>query len=131
VAADEQEGDLRRVLNFGHTLGHALEKASRFRLKHGEAVAVGMAAALDFSVTLTGLSPEEAHRGRELLASMGLPTQPPPLPKDEILRALKVDKKKQGERLVFILLRRLGDAVVYPAVRGAMVAAWLDEHAGG
>ena len=55
VAADEREGDLRRILNFGHTLGHAFEKASHFKLKHGEAVALGMVAALDFSVQLTGL----------------------------------------------------------------------------
>ena len=76
VAADEREGDLRRILNFGHTLGHALEKASHFRLKHGEAVALGMVAALDFSVQLTGLSASEAREGKELLASLGLPVRP-------------------------------------------------------
>ena len=54
---------MRRILNFGHTLGHAFEKASHFKLKHGEAVAVGMAAALDFSVQLTGLSAAEAKAG--------------------------------------------------------------------
>ena len=65
VAADEREGDLRRILNFGHTLGHALEKASHFRLKHGEAVALGMAAALDFSVQLTGLRCVRGEGGQE------------------------------------------------------------------
>ncbi len=103
-------------MNFGHTLGHALEKASHFRLKHGEAVAVGMAAALDFSVQLTGLSAAAAKEGRELLVSLGLPVRPPQLSRDEVLRALKVDKKKQGERLVFVLLKRLGEAVVCPEV---------------
>ena len=63
-------------LNFGHTLGHALEKASHFKLKHGEAVALGMVAALDFSVQLTGLSASEAREGREVLASLGLPVRP-------------------------------------------------------
>ncbi len=125
VAADEREGDLRRILNFGHTLGHALEKASHFKLKHGEAVALGMAAALDFSVQLTGLSPTEAREGRELLTSLGLSVQLPHLSRDEIFRALQVDKKKQGERLVFILLRRLGEAVVYPEVPLAMIDEWL------
>ena len=127
VAADEREGDLRRILNFGHTLGHALEKASHFRLKHGEAVALGMAAALDFSVQLTGLSPSAAKAGRELLASLGLPVRPPELPRDEILGALKVDKKKQGDRLVFVLLQRLGEAVVHPEVPLPMIEAWLDK----
>ncbi len=129
VAADEREGDLRRILNFGHTLGHALEKASHFKLKHGEAVAVGMVAALDFAVELTGLRAAEAKAGKELLVALGLPVRPPKLPRDEILRGLKVDKKKEGERLVFVLLRRLGEAVVSPEVPLGMIEEWLDGHA--
>ena len=128
VAADEREGDLRRILNFGHTLGHAFEKASHFKLKHGEAVALGMVAALDFSVQLTGLEAAAARQGRELLASLGLPVRLPPLPKNEVLRALKVDKKKQQERLVFVLLKKLGEAVVYPDVPLGMIEAWLDDN---
>ena len=127
VAADERESDIRRILNFGHTLGHAFEKASHFRLKHGEAVALGMAAALDFSVQLTGLEAAAARQGRELLVSLGLPVRPPQLPKDEVLGALKVDKKKEGDRLVFVLLKSLGEAVVYPEVPLGMIEAWLDE----
>jgi 3-dehydroquinate synthase len=126
VAADEREGDIRRILNFGHTLGHAFEKASHFQLKHGEAVAVGMAAALDFSVRVTDLSAAEAREGRELLVSLGLPVRPPQLSNDEVLAALRVDKKKQGERLVFVLLKRLGQAVVYPEVPLGMIREWLD-----
>lgn len=130
VSADEREGDLRRLLNFGHTLGHALEKVSHFRLKHGEAVAVGMAAALDLSVDLTGLPADQAREGKELLKSLGLPSQAPALPEDEVLQALLVDKKKQGRRLVFVLLRQLGEAVVYPEVPVEMVAAWLRQNSG-
>jgi 3-dehydroquinate synthase len=63
VSADEREGDLRRILNFGHTLGHGLEQASHFRLPHGRAVAWGMIAALTLSERLTGLDPAEADRG--------------------------------------------------------------------
>ncbi len=128
VAADEREGDRRRLLNFGHTLGHALEKASRFRLQHGEAVAVGMAAALDLSVALSGLPAAAAAEGKKLLQTLGLPIQAPLLPQEEILQALLVDKKKQGRRLVFVLLRRLGEAVVHPDVPAAMVAAWLEKN---
>ena len=125
VAADEREGDLRRILNFGHTLGHAFEKASHYKLKHGEAVALGMVAALDLSVQLTGLEAVAARQGRELLNSLGLPVRLPPLPKNEILKALKVDKKKQGERLFFVLLKKLGEAVVYADVPLGMIDAWL------
>lgn len=128
VSSDEHEGDQRRLLNFGHTLGHALEKAAHFRLKHGEAVAVGMAAALDLSVALNGLPASEAREGKELLAALGLPTLAPPLPEDEVLQALSVDKKKQGQRLVFVLLRRLGEAVIQPEVPVSLVAEWLANH---
>jgi len=125
VAADEREGDLRRILNFGHTLGHALEKAAHFRLPHGEAVAVGMAAALDLSAALTGLPTSAAREGKELLTALGLPTLAPPLPEAEVLQALRVDKKKQGQHLVFVLLRRFGEALVQPDVPVALVAEWL------
>ena len=128
VAADERESDRRRILNFGHTLGHAFEKALHFRLKHGEAVALGMAAALDFSVQLTGLEDAAARQGRELLVSLGLPVRTPQLPKDEVLGALKVDKKKEGDRLVFVLLKSLGEAVVYPEVPLGMIEAWLEAN---
>ncbi|MGQ9921027.1 MAG: 3-dehydroquinate synthase [Desulfobacca sp.] len=128
VSADEREGNLRRLLNFGHTLGHALEKAAHFRLKHGEAVAMGMAAALDLSVNLAGLPAAAAREGKELLKSLGLPSQPPALPPEEILQALQVDKKKQGQQLVFILLRRFGEAVVHAGVSPTLVATWLQEN---
>ena len=131
VAADEREGDLRRILNFGHTLGHAFEKASHFKLKHGEAVALGMLAALDFSVQLTGLQASAAAEGRELLRSLGLPVRLPQLSKSEVLKALKVDKKKQGDRLVFVLLKNLGEAVVYPDGSLGMIEDWLNANSTG
>ncbi|AEB08798.1 3-dehydroquinate synthase [Desulfobacca acetoxidans] len=125
VAEDEKEGDRRRILNFGHTVGHALEKASGFKIKHGEAVAMGMAAALDFSVELTGLSPAEASQGKELLRSQGLPLRPPSLSREEVLGALQMDKKRQADHLVFILLRHLGEAVIYPKAPLTMISDWL------
>ena len=66
-----------------------------------------------------------------MLVSLGLPVRPPQLSNDEVLAALKVDKKKQGERLVFVLLKRLGEAVVCPEVPLGMIAAWLDEKTMG
>jgi 3-dehydroquinate synthase len=131
VAADEREGDLRRILNFGHTLGHAFEKASHFKLKHGEAVALGMAAALDFSVQLTGLEAGAASEGKELLVSLGLPVSLPDFSVGDILKALKVDKKKQEERLVFVLLKKLGEAVAYPDVPLGKIEDWLRANGAG
>lgn len=130
VSADEREGDRRRILNFGHTLGHALEKASHYRLRHGEAVAIGMAAALDFSVTLTGLPPEAAQEGKALLRRLGLPVQPPPLDLEKIMLALEVDKKRQQRQLVFVLLNAVGQPVIYPAMEPELVRDWLRQKAG-
>ena len=76
VSQDEREGDLRRILNFGHTLGHGLEQASRFRLPHGRAVAWGMVAALTLSERLAGLDPAEAEWGRRLIRDFGLLQSP-------------------------------------------------------
>ncbi len=125
VSADEREGDLRRILNFGHTLGHAYEKASAFRVPHGAAVALGMHAALEFSVRLTGLTPAAADRGRRLLQALGLPRTPPPLDPQAVLAALRVDKKRRDGKVVFVLLKRLGEAVVHPDVPGKMIADWV------
>ena len=85
VAQDEREGGLRRILNFGHTLGHGLEAASHFKLPHGRAVAWGMLAALSLSTRLAGLPSAEAERGRRLIRELGLTRQPlPPLDPQEV-----------------------------------------------
>jgi 3-dehydroquinate synthase len=117
VAADEREGGLRRILNFGHTLGHALEAAARFRLPHGRAVAWGMVAALSLSTELTGLPPAEAQRGLRLITDLGLTRWPlPPLNPDAVLAALTLDKKRQEGAVPFVLLRRWGQPVIQEQV---------------
>ena len=126
VAADEREGDLRRILNFGHTLGHALEQASGFRLPHGLAVAWGMDAALSLSEKLAGLAPVEARRGRQILRDFGLCRSFPALDRQAILNALPMDKKRQGADLVFVLLKRLGEAVIHPNVPLPLIAQCLE-----
>jgi 3-dehydroquinate synthase len=112
VAADSQEQDLRRLLNFGHTLGHGLEAASGFRLPHGRAVALGMLMALRLSEQLTGLPEEESRHGRELLESFGYARALPRLDRGAVRDALLLDKKRQETGLVFVLLKRLGEAVI-------------------
>jgi 3-dehydroquinate synthase len=109
VGRDEHERGERRKLNFGHTLGHALERTSR--LSHGEAVAVGMAAAARLSVKRCGLSREEEGRLTGLLKRAGLPVvmKTPPGP---LRGALTQDKKRKAGRIRFVLLQKLGRAVV-------------------
>jgi 3-dehydroquinate synthase len=121
VAADEREGDLRRILNFGHTLGHGLEQASGFRLPHGRAVAWGMVAALTLSERLTGLDPEEAAWGRRLIRDLGLCRPRLQLNPEAVMAALSLDKKRQETGVPFVLLRHLGEAVVQESVPQSLV----------
>jgi 3-dehydroquinate synthase len=125
VAADEREADLRRILNFGHTLGHALEAAAGFRLPHGQAVAWGMLAALELSRRLTGLSADAAAYGQRLIRDFGLARTFPDVDSEAILAALPLDKKRQDQNLVFILLHDLGKPVIQSDVPLALIAESL------
>jgi 3-dehydroquinate synthase len=126
VCQDEREGDLRRVLNFGHTLGHGLEQASRFRLPHGRAVAWGMVAALTLSEHLSGLNREEAEWGRQLIRNCGLCRALPKLDPAAVMSALSLDKKRQETGVPFVLLRRLGEAIIAAKVPLDLVAEVLE-----
>lgn len=113
VARDEREAGHRMLLNFGHTLGHAVERLQRYRgLLHGEAVAAGMVFAARRSEEL-GLAPGgTAERLRALLARADLPTEIPPFDRRAYLRALQVDKKRREREIRFVALRRIGCAEV-------------------
>jgi len=115
VARDEREAGLRMLLNFGHTLGHAIEALRGYAgLLHGEAVAIGMAFAARRSEAL-GLAPAgTADRVATLLERLELPTRVPPFPRRAYLRALRVDKKRREEHIRFVALRRIGRAETVP-----------------
>ena len=112
VAQDEREAGARAVLNFGHTLGHALEKATGYSgLLHGEAVALGMPFALAWSIEAKGFSPKDAGRVIFLLHKFGLNTarlKPPGLDWRELRAAMERDKKSAGRAVRFVLCDRLG-----------------------
>jgi 3-dehydroquinate synthase len=130
VAQDEREGDLRRILNFGHTLGHGLEQASRFRLPHGRAVAWGMVAALTLSESLAGLDPGEARWGRRLIRDFDLCRPLPRLDPGAVMAALSLDKKRRERGVPFVLLPRLGQAVIREEVPPGLVQKVLQEILG-
>ncbi len=109
VELDERDTGLRRILNFGHTIGHAVEAESGFRLSHGDAVAIGMAAAVRISVRMKYLPEEEGERILSLIRKLGLADRVPQgLDGGAILTRLKKDKKKQGAAVHFVLLKRAG-----------------------
>lgn len=110
VARDEREAGLRRVLNFGHTVGHALEKLTGFsRLLHGEAVAIGMVVAARLSCTEGLADPSLERRLVALVQSLGLPaTVPDDLDAEAIAEAIGYDKKRDGEGVRAVLCPRIG-----------------------
>ncbi|MBK8205920.1 MAG: 3-dehydroquinate synthase [Planctomycetes bacterium] len=116
VEQDELETTGRRaMLNFGHTLGHALENLYPGRWLHGEAVAIGMVAALRLSVERAALDPGVAERVVRLLQALGLPTNVPAELDAEAAAAVMLgDKKRGGAAVGFVLLKALGEPVVQP-----------------
>jgi 3-dehydroquinate synthetase len=113
VAADEREmtGE-RALLNFGHTVGHAIERAGEFRdFLHGEAVSLGIVAACEISVRKAGLSEMERERIIRTLQTFDLPTRlPAAFSKEKILDAIRFDKKFMRGEVRFIMVSAIGSA---------------------
>ena len=105
VANDLKESGLREILNYGHTLGHAIERAENYRFRHGDAVAIGMVYAATLAKLAGRLDAETAALHRDILASVGLPTRYGARQAWPDLRdAMSVDKKSRGKRLRFVVL---------------------------
>jgi 3-dehydroquinate synthase len=132
VTADERESGVRALLNFGHTFAHALEAATGFsdRLVHGEAVAIGMVLAHQFSAHLNLASPDDAVRVEKHLAEVGLPTRIADIPGERpdaetLMRHMARDKKVVRGRLTFILTRGIGRAFIANDVPPEEASAFL------
>jgi 3-dehydroquinate synthase len=115
VGRDELESGLRRILNFGHTIGHAIESAAGYGvIRHGEAVAYGMAWALDVSHAFGFLGDAVAQRADAVLRRFPLPPIPESVDPARLLDAISHDKKRTSEGLHLVLLEDIGRAVVHP-----------------
>ncbi len=127
VATDERESGERVLLNFGHTFGHAIEAGVGYgSWLHGEAVGAGMAMAADLSARVGLLDGASVDRLRRLLERAGLPVAGPGLDADRYVELMAVDKKARAGRTPFILLERLGTAVIRSDVAPEAVRATLD-----
>lgn len=133
VAADEREGGLRAVLNYGHTLAHALEIGGEFDLAHGEAVAIGLVFAAELAAQLGRIDADRVTEHRRAVAVYGLPTQSPRLEHDHLLALMGRDKKAV-DGLTFALERRLDDGThsveVVSGVSGGDIIAAFDRTTG-
>jgi 3-dehydroquinate synthase len=130
VAQDERESGLRRVLNFGHTFGHAIETGLGYGAwLHGEAVAAGMVMATDLSRQLGYLTEADAGRIASLLRRAGLPTAAKGIAPGRMRQLMSVDKKVKEGRIHFVLLERLGAATLRDDVPAAAVERTLSRLA--
>ncbi len=111
VSKDENETGDRKLLNFGHTIGHAVENI--YKLSHGNAVSIGMAAACKISGDIKNFSSKENERVLALLKKYHLPVDMS-FDKEKVWEVLLMDKKKSGDTMHFILLNKIGEAIVKP-----------------
>ncbi|MGH7580574.1 MAG: 3-dehydroquinate synthase [Gemmatimonadales bacterium] len=108
VSEDDREGGRRAILNAGHTVAHALERATDYALPHGEAVGLGLVAECALATGLGLASPEAGARTSALLERLGLPTRIAPIPVERLLEAMRGDKKNRAGTVRFALPRGLG-----------------------
>ncbi|HEY82558.1 MAG TPA: 3-dehydroquinate synthase [Dehalococcoidia bacterium] len=127
VTQDELDSGLRNILNYGHTIGHALETVSGFRLKHGQAVAVGMVAAGKISSRMGILKESELSRLKRVLEQAELPTEMPRLKVAEIMQAMQHDKKVRQGKVRFVLLKSIGNVFITDEVELSLVEQVLRE----
>ena len=127
VEKDPTEQGDRALLNFGHTIGHAIEKAKNFKLTHGECVALGAVAAAFISWKRELLSMEEYYEIRDMFVPFNLPISVDELDPREILELTKSDKKMEAGKVKFVLLKKIGKAVIDRTVTDDEILAAIDE----
>jgi 3-dehydroquinate synthase len=128
VEIDEKEHGVRRILNYGHTVGHSLESISRFSITHCEGVALGMIVAARISEKKGYLKNNEAKRIEALIHQAGLPVKiPKSLNIEKIISQLKMDKKKKGDIIHFVLLKKIGMPFINGNIEQSLIATVLEE----
>lgn len=132
VAKDEKESGLRAILNYGHTIGHALEAAAGYgRFTHGEAVSIGMVGAAMLAEKME-LGPPLSERTAHLLSAFGLPTRlPPEFAHEELLEIMRRDKKAKGGAHTFVLPRKVGRVEIVHGVAEPLIRQVLQQLKGG
>jgi 3-dehydroquinate synthase len=122
VSKDFKESKLREILNYGHTLGHAIEKDSKYKLRHGEAVSIGMVFASELSRELAGLSEDAVQLHRELLQNFNLPINYPRSRWKNLSTLLLMDKKVKQSKVRFIGISKIGKPVWLEDVSSSLLA---------
>ena len=121
VTEDEKDLGLRAILNYGHTVGHAVESASNFKIDHGEAVAIGMVAEAKISKEMGILDGSELSQLESLIKKAGLSAKVPNLKVEKLSAAMQHDKKVRGGRIRFVLPKALGKVFITDEVNLSLV----------
>jgi 3-dehydroquinate synthase len=127
VSEDLTEHGRREILNYGHTLGHAIERLEQYRWRHGDAVSVGLVYAAALARLLDRLDPATAARHRAVLTALGLPTSYRPESWPELLEIMRLDKKSRGHRIRFVVLDGLARPGIADDPDPALLAAAYQE----
>lgn len=127
VEKDPTEKGDRALLNFGHTIGHAVEKAKNFELLHGECVALGCVAAAFISWKRNLISMDEYYEIRDMFVPFNLPISVENINPEEILALTASDKKTEGDNIKFILLKKMGKAMIDRSVTKEEILAGINE----
>ncbi len=127
VESDEKDIGLRNILNFGHTVGHAVESVSNFQVAHGQAVGIGMVAAAKIAVKLGIMDAENVTRLKKILKKAGLMTTLPQMEVKQVIQAMRYDKKVQSGKIRFVLPRSIGQVFITDDVSTAIVEKVLGE----
>jgi len=121
VEQDERDMGLRNILNFGHTVGHAIETVSGFGVGHGQAVAIGMVAEAEIARRMGILKSGELARLKCVIESIGLPVEIPQVDTKKLIETMKHDKKIVGGKVRFVLPRAIGEVIITDEVSLSLV----------
>lgn len=131
VGVDLTEQGLREILNYGHTLAHAIERAEHYRWRHGDAVSVGMVFVAEVARLAGRLDEQTAARHRAILSSVGLPTRYDGAPWETLREAMRIDKKSRADRLRLVVLDGLEMPVIFDSPDESLLRSAFDSISGG
>ena len=128
IEIDEQDMGLRRILNFGHTIGHAIEAASGYTVTHGNAISAGMIASARISEKMKYLSSEDLVRVQQLVKATGLADHiPVSIGTEEIIEKTRTDKKRERDSIHFVLLKKIGMPFINGSVDEELILETIEE----
>lgn len=128
VELDEKENELRKILNYGHTFGHAIEKMSNFTIQHGEGVAIGMAMINTIAVNKKWLKKKQADKILKIIKSYGLPTKYPKLNLKRLLSVMKLDKKNKDGKFIYIVPYKIGKVLITEKITNSDIIKACKKH---